>query len=338
MTSGAAAPAHLTVHREAIEEALRSSLADDDRPLGHAARYVMGWEDAAGRPTETGGKRIRPALCLMAASLFDDASSVLPGAVAVELVHNFSLVHDEIQDRDEERHHRPTIWTLVGEAQAINVGDYLCSRATQVLLEADAPSERRVEALGVLQRAIADMIGGQWADLSFEARDDVSVDEYLAMIDGKTGALIGAPLEIGAILAGAEPDAAAGLGAWGRRIGLAFQARDDILGIWGDPNLTGKSNVNDLARKKKSLPVLAGLADTTTAPAIRALYAQDAPAANEIAAVVALLDDAGVRERSEATARGLLDDAAALLDGLPLLEDAKRDLRAVASYLVDRSA
>ena len=336
--AAASPPPALTAHLPALEAALRAAVGEERGDLAAAARYVMGWEDEHGRPASAGGKRIRPALCLLAAeALGGSVAAAMPGAVAVELTHNFSLVHDEIQDRDAERHHRPTIWRLTGEAQAINVGDFLFTRALRALSGADAPAERRVAALEALLAAIEDMIGGQWADLAFEPRGDVSVAEYLAMVEGKTGALIGAPLQIGAILAGAPPERCDGIRDWGRGVGLAFQARDDVLGIWGDPALTGKSNRNDLARRKKTLPVIAALADPRTRDAVERLHARDEPAADEIAAVADQLEAAGVRERAEEYARRYVMEADALLDALGLRDDERALFAAVARYLVERA-
>ena len=339
MTPAAASPPPaLTAHLPALETALRAAVGEERGELAAAARYVMGWEDERGRPASAAGKRIRPALCLLAAeALGGSVAAAMPGAVAVELTHNFSLVHDEIQDRDAERHHRPTIWRLTGEAQAINVGDFLFTRALRALSAADAPAERRVAAIEALLAAIEDMIGGQWADLSFEPRGDVSVAEYLAMVGGKTGALIGAPLQIGAILAGAPAERCDGIRDWGRGVGLAFQARDDVLGIWGDPALTGKSNRNDLARRKKTLPVIAALADPRTRDAVERLHARAEPAADEIAAVADQLEAAGVRERAEEYARRYVAEADALLDALGLRDDERALFAAVARYLVERA-
>lgn len=339
MTLAAASPPPaLTAHLPALEAALRDAVGEERGELAAAARYVMGWEDEHGRPASAAGKRIRPALCLLAAeALGGSVAAAMPGAVAVELTHNFSLVHDEIQDRDAERHHRPTIWRLTGEAQAINVGDFLFTRALRALSAADAPAERRVAAIDALLAAIEDMIGGQWADLSFEPRGDVSVAEYLAMVEGKTGALIGAPLQIGAILAGAPPARCDGIRDWGRGVGLAFQARDDVLGIWGDPALTGKSNRNDLARRKKTLPVIAALANPRTRDAVERLHARAEPAADEIATVADRLEAAGVRERAEEYARRYVMEADALLDALGLRDDERALFAAVARYLVERA-
>lgn len=327
-------------HREALEEALREAVGREDSPLVAAARYAMGWEDAAGNPAANTGKRIRPALCLFAAELFGGAVvDAMPGAVAVELVHNFSLVHDEVQDHDAERHHRPTLWARLGEAQAINAGDYLYMCAVRALSDASGAPEARLAALGVLNRAIGEMIGGQWRDIAFERRLDVGVDEYIEMIAGKTGALLAAPLEIGALLAGATAEQAALLGRWGVQVGLAFQVHDDYLGTWGDPEDTGKSNVNDVARRKKTLPVLMGLADGAAREVIVTAYAASGGELPREAVrdVVAALEAAGVRERTRERSRGYAAAADGLLDELDLTGERREQLRQVAAYLVERA-
>ena len=296
----------------------------------------MGWEDEQGRPRTTGGKRLRPALCLFAAELFgatpDDA---LPGAVAVELIHNFSLVHDEVQDRDAERHHRPTVWAIHGEGQAINAGDHLITRAIAALVENPPHADRAMTALRVLNDAMARMIAGQWADISFETRDDVSPAEYIEMIRGKTGALLGAPLAMGALLAGATRVEAERLQLWGETVGLAFQVRDDYLGIWGNPDLTGKSNISDLLRKKKTLPVVYGFEHDLTG-AVRSAYAREAVTPDDVPAIVAALEAAGAPEFVEAEAANLVGQAARLLDDFELPYAARDALREIGVYLVER--
>lgn len=331
----------LSRHREELERALRAAVGDGPEELAAASRYVMGWEDAEGKPAANTGKRIRPTLCLLAADLCEGGPSVaMPAAVAVELVHNFSLVHDEIQDHDLERHHRPTLWAILGEAQAINVGDFLYTRAIAALADGEGDVVLRMEALRVLNRAIAQMIGGQWQDIAFETRLDVGVDEYLAMVAGKTGALLGAPLEMGAILAGAEREQAAVLGRWGTQVGLAFQAHDDYLGIWGDPASTGKSNVNDIVRRKKTLPVVIGMSHGAAREIVVSTYGQPEEALDDsqVQDVVAALAACGAGEATREQARKYAEQADALLEELRLPAARREQLRAVARYLVDRSA
>lgn len=330
------APLALTRHLALIEDALQAHLAADRSPLGATARYVLGWEDRHGAPLRAGGKRIRPALCLFAGELFGAAPEViLPGAVAVELIHNFSLVHDEVQDRDAERHHRPTVWAIHGEGQAINAGDYLITRAIDALAGGATPPDHAVAALRVLNGAMARMIAGQWSDIAFEARLDVTAAEYIEMIRGKTGALLGAPLAIGATLAGGSSEQAGSLQLWGETVGLAFQVRDDYLGIWGNPDFTGKSNVNDLLRKKKTLPVVHGF-EHDPSGAVRAAYEQDAISEADVPVIVGALERAGTPEFVRDQAARLTADADRILADFELPEPARTALRAIGAYLVER--
>ena len=332
-------PAILGRHREALELALRAAVGIEEEPLVAAARYVMGWEDERGHRTDEGGKRIRPALCLAAAeALHGDVAAAMPGAVAVELVHNFSLVHDEIQDHDAERHHRRTLWARLGEAQAINVGDLLFTRAVSALATGDGDPARRMRALQVLNGAIAAMIGGQWLDIDFEQRERVSVDEYLAMVAGKTGALLSAPLEIGAVLAGADAATAEAIGRWGAHVGAAFQAQDDYLGIWGDPSHTGKSNSNDIVRKKKTLPIVHALSDPDFGAIVARAYLQPEMSADDVSHVVDALEGAGSAEYCRTRARAQAAVAQALLADLPLDRETRQEFHAIAVYLVDRDS
>jgi geranylgeranyl diphosphate synthase type I len=330
-------PPALARHLPAIEDGLRQALGTGESQLAAAARYVMGWEDRHGRPASAGGKRIRPALCVYAGQLFGDARGALPGAVAVELVHNFSLIHDEVQDHDAERHARPTLWALLGEAQAINAGDYLYARAMRALLDGPAQPERRQAALVLLTDAVERMIAGQWADLSFESRDDVTASEYLAMVAGKTAALLGAPLAIGATLAGAPAGTARALGAWGEAVGLAFQIHDDYLGTWGNPDLTGKSNTNDIARKKKTLPIIYAL-QGAAGPFIREIYAKPALTGADITAVVGALNESGAGAFTRDAAARQADAANAILQALDIEPLQKTELREIGEYLIHRDS
>jgi 1-deoxy-D-xylulose-5-phosphate synthase len=338
VTSAPDPPASLTRYRREIEDALRLAVGDGNDALTQIVRYVMGWETIDGTPAPGGGKRIRPALALLAAgAVGNDPLGAMPGAVAVELVHNFSLVHDEVQDHDRERHHRPTAWAIIGEAQAINAGDFLFTRAVAALIDADGDVAAQMAALQVLNRAIARMIQGQWKDIEFEGRLDVTVGEYLDMVAGKTGALLAAPLEIGALLAGAPARVAAGLGRWGERVGLAFQAQDDYLGTWGDPGLTGKSNTNDIERRKKTLPVVHGLADPDAGAVLRRMYAAEGTPV-DIEEVVRALEAAGADVFCREQARRYSAEADQVLADLGLDREATETLRAVGTFLVERAS
>lgn len=228
--------------------------------IKRAAEYHFGWTEADGRPSaERGGKGIRPALAVLSAEAVWAAPEVgAPGAAAIELVHNFSLLHDDLMDGDTERRHRPTVWALWGPSLALLTGDALSTLAVEVVLS--APSPAAAVAARALEEATAEMIAGQADDLAFECRRAVSVEECMAMSTAKTGALLGCAASIGAVLAGAPPATVRALRDFGRHLGVAFQAVDDLLGIWGDPARTGKPAGNDIRQRKKSMPIVAALA------------------------------------------------------------------------------
>ncbi len=205
------------------------------------------------------GKQVRGALVLLSAAAVGAKEEVaIPGAVAIELVHNFSLVHDDVIDGDEERRHQPTVWARFGLGQAIIGGDALVLAAIEHLLAEPTPA--RVRAASVLAQATQAMIGGQAEDMAFEGRAAVTVEECLAMEAGKTGALLACAASLGAILAEAPGPVVTALAEYGAHIGIAFQAVDDVLGIWGDPSVTGKPVGSDLLQRKRTLPVAIALA------------------------------------------------------------------------------
>ncbi|PVZ08587.1 polyprenyl synthetase family protein [Actinomycetospora cinnamomea] len=263
-------PAVLRRCRALVDPALRAAVARLDPTTGAQAGYHLGWTGRDGAPAPgggAGGKALRPALALLTARACGaDERVAVPGGVAVELVHNFSLLHDDLIDGDTERRHRATVWALWGAPSAILTGDALLALAQEVLLDGagDAAgdgtassSTRRgsPEAALLLSRTVRELVGGQVADVAFADRDDVGVDECLAMAHGKTGTLLGTSTEIGAVLAAAPAPARAALRTFGAELGLAFQLIDDLLGIWGDPAVTGKPVLADLRERKKSLPV-----------------------------------------------------------------------------------
>src|SRR5579875_3684643 len=249
--------------RRAIHPALTSAIDRLAPEIRHIAAYHMGWTDSDGNPVDApGGKGIRPTLAILGAeAAWADPEVGVPGGVAVELVHNFSLIHDDIIDTDTERHHRPTVWSVYGVGPAIVAGDALQVLAHQVLLESNPTTGPAASA--DLAEATAAMIAGQADDIAFEKRRSVSVEQCTAMSAAKTGALLGCAASIGAVLAGAPEATVGALRDYGRHLGLAFQAIDDLLGIWGDPERTGKPSHSDLRQRKKSLPVAAALVSST---------------------------------------------------------------------------
>ena len=245
----------------ALRDAVRSLPESMQRIVGHH----FGWWDEHGEPIDApAGKAIRPTLVLLAArAVGADPAEALPAAVAVELVHNFSLLHDDVMDGDLTRRHRPTAWRVFGSGPAILAGDALLTLAGEVLTASGHPAAMR--GLQELNGTVLDLVDGQSSDMSFEHRTDVELRECLTMVGAKTAALLGCSTALGASFGGAGPRRVELLRGFGTRIGLAFQLVDDLLGIWGDPEVTGKPVRSDLRNRKKSLPVVAALNSGTAA-------------------------------------------------------------------------
>jgi len=279
-----------------------------------------------------GGKGVRAALAVIgaAASGGTEHDGVV-GAVAVELVHNYSLVHDDIIDNDEERRHRPTVWAAFGIGRAIVVGDALANLANQLLLE--DPTPRRVRATQLLADATAEMIRGQADDMAFERRDAVGADECLKMEEGKTGALLSCASAIGGVLAGADDATIKALAAFGLRLGMAFQAVDDVLGIWGEPTKTGKPVGSDLLAHKKSLPVV--IARANGGAELDALLATELSEADVLEAA-RRIEETGARREVMAIADRALSEALAALESVPLVPAYRDELIAIARFVTER--
>ncbi len=338
----------LTPYREAIEEALRASVQPPNAyaaPLYQMMQYHLGWLDATLAPLETpaSGKRLRPLLCLLACEATGgNWRLALPAAVAIELVHNFSLIHDDIEDGDAVRHHRPTVWRLWGQAQGINTGDALWALARCAfhgLLERGLEPEVCLKALAWFDRAGLALCTGQYLDMAFESQGEVSLEAYLEMISGKTAALLEASTAIGATLAGANDDATREMASFGRSLGLAFQMTDDLLGLWGDPAVTGKPVASDLWAHKKTLPIILAL-DWEAARgehALADLYRQASLTPRDIEEILALLERAQARERTQEMATLSIKQAIAALERAAADSPARRALASLALAITDRA-
>ncbi|MEZ0110692.1 geranylgeranyl diphosphate synthase type I [Catenulispora sp. EB89] len=322
---------------------LRRGLHDAVARLGADVRaivsYHLGWTDSDGRPASAdSGKLLRGSMALLGAEAFGATPEAgLPGAVAVELVHNFSLLHDDIIDLDRERRHRPTAWTVFGVGPTIVAGDALLTLAVHTVLE--APSPTAAEAASVLLSATVAMIDGQALDLSYQVRRDVTTGEVGAMSEKKTGALLGCAAAIGAVLAGADRPAWEEMREFGTRLGVAFQAVDDVLGTWGDPLVTGKDVGSDLRRRKLTLPLAAALAaEGEHAEELRALM----NAASDlepwyVRRATALLDACGARGWTEEHAREQFGVAVAALDRAGVVGRPRELLHGIAAFSVWRA-
>ncbi|MCC7361654.1 MAG: polyprenyl synthetase family protein [Anaerolineales bacterium] len=321
---------HRQPHRGAEAPAPASAYLDEYYAM---LAYHLGWTDGG-----KGGKRIRPLLCLLTCTAAGgDWRQALPIAAAVELIHNFSLLHDDIQDNSPLRHGRPTVWTRWGAAQAINAGDAmftLAYLAPHRLRAAGVSAEVALDCLADLTQTCLFLTQGQYLDMAYEQRAQISVAEYLTMIEKKTAVLIAAAARLGARVAGAAPARLEAFYHFGWNLGMAFQLQDDLLGIWGDPAVTGKSAASDLEKRKKSLPVVFGL---ERSPGFAAAYAAPHPAGAPVAALAAELAALGAREEVERRAQATTTAAMEALEVCDAAEPAARALSDLASQLLRRN-
>lgn len=305
-------------HRR-IDAPLRSALDRLDPTTRRVCGYHLGYWDADESPTDAAGKRIRATLALLSAGAAGAGDEIgIPAAMACELLHNFSLLHDDIMDGDTQRRHRATAWTQFGVPAALLAGDALCSLASEVL--AEAPSPTTAWAVRCVTATTRRLIAGQVADMSFEKRDQVSLAECLRMADDKTGALMSCAASLGVVLADAPAELALGLAEFGTHLGLSFQLTDDLLGIWGHPERTGKPVLSDLRSRKKSVPVVYALESGTAAAArLRSLYLRsESMTEAELAEAADLIEEAGGKSWTERRAEEELDLALATLDSLDM--------------------
>jgi geranylgeranyl diphosphate synthase type I len=322
---------------ELIQPSLRSALDRLDPGVRHLCGYHLGFWDEQGEPDRPRGKGVRGVLALLSAQAAGSPVEVgLPAAAAVELVHNFSLLHDDLMDGDRTRRHRPTVWAVFGSGQAILAGDALLGLADEVL--AEAPSANRSWAIRCLAASTRRLIAGQLADLAFETRRDVTLSECLQMAADKTAALLSCAASIGAVLANTPADLTLTLAQFGEHLGVGYQLIDDILGIWGSPEATGKPVLSDLRAKKKSLPVVAALTSSTAAgERLAALYLTDAQLTDaQLAEAADLVQQAGGRAWAENTADAELATALELIRSDEIPFDVAEELRRLAIRLSGR--
>jgi geranylgeranyl diphosphate synthase type I len=326
--------------RELVDPGLREAVDTLPPATRVIAGYHFGWWDAAGAPAGAGparGKAIRPALALLTAEATGgDPVGAMPAAVAVELVHNFSLLQDDVFDGDLTRRHRPTAWSVFGAGPATVAGDALLALAFDVLAGSRHPAAG--EATRVLSAAVLNLVEGQHADLVFERRDDVDLPECVSMAEGKSGAMLGCACALGALFGGGDPEQVARLRDVGEQLGVAFQLADDLLGIWGDPAVTGKPVHSDLHRRKKSLPLVAALTSGTRAgDELATLYHRDGPLSDaELRRVAELIDRAGGRSWCRARAVELLAGALRQLRAVLGTGRAVAEIGALARLAVHR--
>jgi geranylgeranyl diphosphate synthase type I len=322
----------LSKYRTAILDGLAAALRGASH-LRAILSYHAGLSDEQGAPADAVGKLLRPSLVLFVADQLgaplDDA---LPAAVGLELIHNFSLIHDDIQDGDGVRRGRPTVWSTWGVNEAINAGDLMHTLAIRSALASGSASA------SLLLNATEAMIEGQSMDLSFETRW-VILDEYVEMIDRKTGALIVAAFELGGAAADADTATRAVLTKLGQAVGRAFQIQDDLLGIWGNAGIVGKPHASDIRQRKKSYPTLLAFehADDPDLASLRRIYEGDSPTDADVDWVIDLMTRLQIREAGCTAVKELLDEASQALDSLPFSAEGRRDFEELTNYLARRN-
>ncbi|MEZ4592356.1 MAG: polyprenyl synthetase family protein [Chloroflexota bacterium] len=327
--------------RQAVNAEMKSVLnASDTQPdLFHGMlHYHMGWRDEQLQPADVNaGKQIRPVICLLACQAAGgDWQQAVPAAAAIELLHNFSLIHDDIEDASPTRRGRKTLWAIWGVEQAINAGDAmfaLAHLALNRLVDRGVAAETAVHALRRFDETCLGLTKGQHADMHFETRDVVSVAEYLAMITGKTAVLLSLCTELGALIAGQDTKTVDHYAQFGLNLGLAFQVIDDILGIWGDEAVIGKSASTDILTKKKTLPVLYGLSQNG---ALRQLYQQDSPDEAFVQQAIQILNSTGARDDATKRATYYSETALGHLEEAQPTGSASIALRQLSAMLLQR--
>ena len=338
-------PAMFDRYREYLENALAAAVPPlEDHAVNTLLRYHLGWSDRTGTPAATPasqGKALRPTLCMFACdALQGDPGHAAPAAAALELIHNFSLVHDDIQDQGMERRHQPTVWAVWGTERALVAGNAMQSLGDLSTLSVDggvAP-DTTIRVSHLLAQSYLEMIEGQCRDLEFERREIIESDEYLAMIALKTGALIRSSMVIGATIATDDTETLEGVARFGRAIGRLFQIRDDYLGIWGDEAITGKSTDSDIVQRKKSYPIVYAFqhAVGTNREELFRLYSQEALDEADVNRVLDILDDLGADTHTDELTEATAVEGLAALAMLKLPPWATADAKNLIDFMAYR--
>lgn len=328
-------------YQSELEAALKSALGESTLPLYVMLRYHLGWVDSIGCPQETsGGKRARPTLCLLACEgVGSDWHSALPAATAIELMHNFTLIHDDIQDRSWERRNRPTVWKIWGQAQGINAGDAMHALTQLALLklkERGVPEEKIMIASKVLSQTCLEICEGQYLDIEYEDSLDIGLDSYSEMIARKTASLFECSLYLGAFLGSDNQEQIAHLRSFGKRLGMAYQVQNDLTGIWEGKETGSKSPSTDIECKKKSLPIIYALqnAEGEDREKLLNIYGKVKVSAKDISLVLHILDRLGARNYTEEVIEQYHLQALQDLELADLSPSAQQELKEVSAFLL----
>lgn len=343
---GPSLPDMFARYKDLVEEGLAAivpfpRLADLNIPL----QYHLGWTDRDGNRAATPasqGKALRPTLCMFACeALGGDLDHAVSAAAAIELIHNFSLIHDDIQDQDVERRHQPTVWSIWGQPRALVAGDSMqCLGDLSMLRSAQlgVPAATAVRVSRILTEGYLEMIEGQCLDLGFETRTTITTDEYLHMIACKTGALIRSAVEIGAVLGNDDPQVTAAFASFGNYLGRAFQIRDDYLGVWGDEVATGKSTDSDIRRRKKAFPAVFALdrASGASRRDLHRIYAQEELDDSDVERVMTIMDELGAPQYANRLTAESAEQAIHALAGIDLPEWVRDEADQLVDFLARR--
>lgn len=331
--------------RELVQNAMREAFPEAEARVAAfygMQEYHLGWRDEQFQPAYADpGKLLRPLFCLLSCqAVGGDPHQALPLAAGIQLMHDFSLIHDDIEDQSDTRRGRSTVWTKWGLAQGINTGDgmlIVSHLSLHRLVEVGVRPEIALEVLRRFDQTVLSVCEGQYLDIGYEGNLAISEDDYIAMISRKTAALIAAATELGALVGGADAETTQAMFDFGHNLGLAFQIEDDVLGIWGDPEETGKPFAADLLRRKLSLPVIHALRAAEQHDAFARLYTKPTTEAGDLNAMLTLLERAGARPYVQQVAEQYHQRAMAALD---LLHDgnpqALAEMRRIAEGLLKR--
>ena len=337
-------PEAFSRYRSIIQTELRRAIDRYQGCVFGTQRYYMGWETKSGQAIDSpGGKRLRPTLTLLAAEATGGTvDRALPIAIALEYVHNFSLIHDDLEDRDRFRHHRPTIWVVWGDAAAIISGNAMlkvADGAAKDLVNRGVSPQLAARLQHQLVKAYLTMMEGQFLDLWYENEPDVSISQYFDMVARKTGALIEAAMRLGSGAASADSERVNAMSEIGKEIGKVFQVRDDILGIWGGAS-TGKPVGADIARRKKALPAIHALNNTKRAAKRKLDAIYRLPPSDDIPVedVLEIMDDTGTRGYCQRVCETHWNNAQAKLRHVSIPENYREDLNEIGTYLLERES
>lgn len=337
-------PRVLEKYRSAINNEIKSIIECHDLPLYNMMRYHLGWiDEKCNLVNNNSGKALRPTLCLYSCeAVGGDYRKALPAAAALELVHNFSLIHDDVQDDDRERRHRPTVWAVWGKPQAINAGTamrILANFALERLQRCNISQQKQFSLYRQLDNISLKLIEGQYLDIDYENRFDITIGNYLEMIDKKTATLISGSMSIGASLGTEKESTVEYFGDIGKKLGLAFQIKDDLLGIWGKERETGKPSGNDIKRRKKSFPMVFAMenVDLTARNELIDIYQRQTISDDDVNEVLEIFEAVNTRENTQKQVEIFALKAGQMFANLGINHTAKHDMDKIIEFITERN-